>query len=532
MARARAADVDPFALSPEQLFDATVTSVSKSTEALKDAPAAAFVITGEDIARSGATSVPEILRLAPNLQVAQMSADSYAISARGFNGNAADKLLVMIDGRSVYTPLYGGVLWDEQDVLPDDIERIEVISGPGAALWGANAVNGVINIITKQADETQGGVADFGTGNLQSRASLQYGGALADDLHYRVYGDIFSVPHGKLSTGAAAADGWGKSQGGFRLDWAQGGDTLSLEGDLYDGSESSAPAQDISGGNIQATWQHALDDGSMLQVLSYYDATQRYSGPYGYSLDTYDLELQHSFAWGDRQNFIWGGGVRVYRDRFDLDAAAVQFIPDQRTVDLGDVFAQDSIRLAAALKLTLGLKFEADPYAAPEPLPSARLSFRLDDATMLWAAVSRAVRAPTRFDVDLNDAVIPSVLNLQGAQNFKPEKLVAYEAGSRLQLTALASLSVSIFYNAYDDLRSVEWANMTTLPLLWSFGNSMKGHVYGLEAWGGYQPFDWWRLTASFNLQHESLSFKAGSSALGGVSAAGDDPNHQTSLGS
>jgi iron complex outermembrane receptor protein len=544
---AAAEAVDPFALSPEQLLDATVTSVSKASEKLGDAPAAVYVITAEDIARSGATSLGDILRLAPNLQVAAMGASGYAITARGFNGNAADKLLVLIDGRSIYTPLYGGVLWDEKDVLPQDIERIEVISGPGASLWGANAVNGVINIITRKSADTQGGVLDLGAGDRESRASLQYGGALADDLHYRVYGEAFAIPHGKTSDGADAADGWNKAQGGFRLDWTPATDTLTLQGDLYGGAEGPSPAaQDIRGGNIQATWRHVLEDGSSLQVLGYYDATRRYSGPYGYSLDTYDLELQHDFSWGSRQSIVWGGGVRAYRDRFSLAGAPVQFLPDRRRVGLADIFAQDSIGLAPSLKLTAGLKLEADPYAALEFLPSLRLSWKPDDNTLLWAAVSRAIRAPTRFDVDLSDTIIPSVLILTGAQDFQPETLIAYEAGAKLQIGDSASLSVSGFYNAYDDLRSTEWLNMTTLPLLWTYGNMMKGHVYGIELWGDYRPRDWWRLTAGFNLQQENLGFKPASAALGGtrrnsdggrrspssgVAAVGDEFGRQPDLG-
>ncbi len=296
-------------LSIEQLGSLEITSVSKTSQPLSDAAAAVYVITHEDIVRSGATSLAEILRLAPNLQVAVINANSYAITARGFNGNAADKLLVLIDGRSIYTPLFGGVLWDEKDVLPENIERIEVISGPGATLWGANAVNGVINIITRKAADTQGGLLDLGYGNREARASLQYGGTINDVLAYRTYLEAFSIPHSKTSTGANAEDGWSKGQGGFRLDWTPQNDKITFEGDLYDGREDATATLDthISGGNFQVNWQHALEDGSQLQLLAYYDGTRRFAGTAGgYSLNTYDIELQHSFMLGESNSIVWG----------------------------------------------------------------------------------------------------------------------------------------------------------------------------------------------------------------------------------
>ena len=518
-------------LSIDELANIPITSVSKKAQPLSDAAAAVYVITHDDIIRSGATSIPEMLRLAPNLQVAQMSANSYAITARGFNGNAADKLLVLIDGRSVYTPLYGGVQWDLQDVLPENVERIEVISGPGATLWGANAVNGVINIITRKASDTQGGVLDLSAGNREYRGSLQYGGALDSDLSYRAYLGGFSIRGDKTSAGANAEDGWSKAQGGFRLDWTPASDTLTLQGDLYDGSEDVAANidQGISGGNFQTTWQHQLDDGSSLQVLAYYDGTRRFTDGQGYSLNTYDLEVQHSFSLGERQDIVWGAGYRAYQDQFRL-TGAVQFLPDSEIESLSDIFAQDTISLDASLKAILGMKLEDDPYSGLAPLPNGRISWKLSDNALLWAAISRAVRAPTRFDTDLQDTIIPGILILTGNRDFQPEKLNAYEVGTRVQPTETLSFSVSTFYNVYDDLRSVEWAQMKTLPLMWIYGNEMEGDTYGVEAWADYQVTDWWRLTAGVNVQHEDLRFKPGSSELGGTAAAGDDPNHQASL--
>ncbi|HEX3753578.1 MAG TPA: TonB-dependent receptor plug domain-containing protein, partial [Rhizomicrobium sp.] len=294
-----AADINQ--LSIQQLANVEITSVSKAPEPLSDAAAAAYVITHDDVIRSGATSLPEILRLAPNLEVMQSSASSYQITARGFNGNAAnesfsDKLLVLIDGRSVYSPLHAGVFWDTQDVLPEDIERIEVVSGPGGTLWGANAVNGVINIITRNAADSSGGLIDLGVGDQESSAAIQYGGKLDDDVDYRVYAKDFYNRPLDLANGASAHDGWSKPQGGFRLDWSPGADKLTMSGDVYGGAEAQpgVPNQLISGGNLTAHWEHPLDGSAPLQLLAYYDYTRRWTDAGGsFTLNTYNLEIQH-----------------------------------------------------------------------------------------------------------------------------------------------------------------------------------------------------------------------------------------------
>ena len=518
-------------MSIEQLANLDVTSVSKRAEPLSDAPAAIYVITHDDIVRSGATSIPEILRLAPNLQVAMITASSYAITARGFNGNAADKLLVLIDGRSVYTPLFGGVLWDEQFVLPENIERIEVISGPGATLWGANAVNGVINIITRKSGDTQGGVLQAYAGNREHGGSAQFGGKISSDLTYRAYVDASSTPHDKVSTGADALDGWTRVQGGFRMDWTPASDAVTLQGAIYDAHEQQAgPDLDLLGGHVQVNWQRQLGADSSFQLLAYVDESSRYTGDIaGYTLGTYDIEAQHSFSLGSRQQIVWGLGGRIYQDSFK-NIQPVVYLPASSVEGLGDGFIQDSITLAKPLVLTLGLKLEKDPYAGVSPLPNVRLAWKVGKDALLWAAVSRAVRAPTLFDEDINDTIIPGVLILTGNPAFKPEKLLAYEAGARTALGDKASISVSAYYNVYDDLRSTEWANMTTLPLLWIWGNLMDGHTYGVEVWGDYRPWDWWRLSAGLKAQHEDLRFKPNASTLNNVAEAGDDPNLQGSL--
>jgi len=515
-------------LSIEELANIQISSVSKTSEPLSDAPAAVYVISHDDIMRSGLTRLPEILRLAPNLEVAQLSPTSYAISARGFNvginASLSNKLLVLIDGRSVYTPLFGGVYWDMQAVLPEDIERIEVISGPGATLWGANAVNGVINIITRKSADTEGGSFTVGAGNLERSASLQYGGKITDDLTYRVHAEGAYFSDYQTSDGKDAGDSWSRPQGGFRLDWTPPGEAVSLQGDIYQASE--APDGSVGGRDALASWQHTLDNGSF-QLQAYYDQAKRYedNGAGGFTIDTWDAEFQHSFTVAGWNNIVWGAGDRVIG--YHIENTALAFDPAGQTLNLSDLFAQDTIGLSDTVNLTLGLKLEDDPFANVEPLPSARLSWKVTDDALLWGAISRAIRAPTPVDRDLRENV-GSETFLEGSQAFVPEVLTAYEAGTRIQASPRLSFSVSSFYNVYSDLRSIEVAPGGFLPLRW--GNKMTGLVYGAEVWGSFRVTDWWKLSASFNLQHEHLEFEPGSSGIGGLTFAAEDPNHQAAL--
>jgi iron complex outermembrane receptor protein len=523
-------------LSVEELMSLEVTSVTKTAEPLTDAPAAIYVITHDDVVRSGATSLPEMLRLAPNLQVMQLGASSYTITARGFSGNIGDqnfpdKLLILIDGRSVYTPLYSGVYWDAQDVLAEDIDRIEVISGPGATLWGANAVNGVINVITRPSIDTQGGLLSGVGGNLERTASARYGGKLTDEASYRVYAKGFRRSALDTPAGANADDAWSKAQVGFRGDWNRAADSVTVQGDLYRATEHQVgiPALAIAGANLVTRWQHSLIDGSALQLQVYYDETQRFNGGGGgaFVLNTYDFEVQHSVRFGQSHDVVWGGGDRVSRYGI-TNTTSLLFSPKDRILNLGNIFAQDSISLTPALKLILGIKLEHDPYSALTPLPNVRLSWKISDRTLLWSAVSRAIRSATPFDRDVREFLGPTLF-LIGGPDFRPEKVTAYEVGYRGQAGSRASFSVSAFYNVYDNLRSIEFAPAgLVLPLRW--GNGMKGETAGVEAWGNVQVTDWWRLTAGFNVQHEHLRFEPGSSGLLGVEQAGDDPRNQASL--
>jgi iron complex outermembrane receptor protein len=532
-------DGDLAGLSLEQLGDIEVTSVSKRSEPLNEAPSSIFVITHDDLARTGAVRIPEALRYAPNLQVAQTSASRYVIGARGMNGaqqsqNFSNKLLVLIDGRSVYTPLYSGVYWDMQDVMLQDTDRIEVISGPGATLWGANAVNGVINITSRSSAQTQGVLFDLGGGggDRDRFGALRYGGRLSDALTFRVYGKAFWTADTRTAEGARANDHWSRGQAGFRMDWSpSAADSVTLQGDLYRGDEAQAGAraEPIRGRNVLARWNHAWDGGSSLQLKAYYDRAQRggeVTGT-GFKIDTYDIDAQHSFALGPRNEVVWGGGYRT--TKYFIDGSTVLlFSPPGRTLHLANAFVQDRIALSQALKLTLGVKLEDNPYIKAALLPNARLSFTATDRLTLWAAASRAIRSATPFDRDVVE-VVGGAPFLVGGPNFQSEKLVAYEAGARAMIAPRLSVSVSGFYNQYDDLRSIELDPATRfLPLRW--GNGMKGHTYGAEVWGDFQAASWWRLSGAFDYLDQKFSFKPGASGLAGVSQAANDPKWQASL--
>ena len=517
-------------LSIEDLGNIEITSVSKEPQRLSDAAASVFVITHDDIIRSGATTIPEMLRLAPNLEVAQVNASTYAISARGFNvGNNAsmsDKLLVLIDGRTIYTPLFAGVYWDMQGVLPENIDRIEVISGPAGTLYGANAVNGVINIITRNSVDTQGGYAEANYGNVQHGAAVQYGGQIDNGLTYRAYADDERVGPDRLAGGGNAQDIYSRPQGGFRMDWAQPKDAVTLQGSDFQGSEE--PNGTIIGRFLSANWSHQLADSSSVEAQAYYDNEQRlseYNVSGGFSVDTYDVSLQHDFALGDWNKVIWGGGNRVV-DYDIYNTASLLFDPSHRSLDQGDLFVQDTASLTRSLDLILGLKIENEPYTGPESLPTARLAWKATNNILVWTAVSRAVRSDTPVDRDLIEK-IGSTPILDKSFNFQPETLVAYEAGTRIEPMPGTSLSVSSYYDRYDDLRSLELSS-GGLPLRW--GNGYQANVLGVEAWGSYAVTDWWKLGAGFNLQHEDIHTRPGSVDLGGVSFISDDPNHQAQL--
>jgi len=516
-------------LSLEQLSNVVVTSVSRQEERLSNVPAAIYIISAADIHRSGARSIPEALRLAPNLQVARVDARNYAITARGFNSPFENKLLVMIDGRSIYSPLFSGVFWDAQDVVMEDIERIEVISGPGATIWGANAVNGVINVITKAAADSQGGLMSAAVGQHDSDGLLRVGGAAPGGGHYRLYAKYAGADDTFTGQGQNTVTGWHRQQAGFRADWTLGQGLATVSGDGYDGylGQLGTPPIRISGANLQGRLTRKLANGDDLRLQVILDHTER-NQPLAYDehLDTLDLELQHGFRLGQNQCVIWGAGYRHSRDQV-LNGASFGFLPGDTDLNWSNVFAQDEIALRPQLKLTAGLKVERNSYTGAEYLPNLRLAWNLDERQLLWTSLSRSVRAPSRIDRDLYAPSAPIIIAgkpffvIGGGPDFQSEVAKVAELGYRAQPLPSLSYSVTAYYSDYDRLRTLE-PHPGSAAL---FSNLGEGSARGLELWGMWQPAGIWRLDGGLVLQRVQTDLLPGSHDASGASGlATDDP--------
>lgn len=518
-------------LSIEELAEIEVSSVSKRPERLADAAASVFVITADDIRRSGASTLPEILRLAPNLQVARASANSYAISARGFNNSSANKLLVMIDGRSVYTPLHSGVFWDVQDVSVRDIERIEVISGPGGTLWGANAVNGVINVITRPADRTVGNLVNAVVASDERSLGVRHGRQLGPDTALRLYARGQRFDHSERADGTALRDAWDRRQVGFRADGGPAGAGWRLQGDAYEGDAQggNSPDRKVSGANLLGSVSRDLGGQSQLRAQVYVDTHQRKQpGLFSQKLDTVDIDVQHQFAIASNHELLWGGGVREQRDHAE-GSALLAFVPLDSRLTLANVFAQDTMSFGERLKLTVGLKLEHNNYTGLEVQPNARLAWKLGPQSLLWGAVSRAVRTPSRLDRDFFIFINlppPYGGRLLGGHSFESERLTAYELGYRGQPNPSLSYAVTGYVHDYDRLRSIEPTGSGDFVL----GNGVRGRLHGLEAWGSYEVSRSWRIDAGLSLLRQRLRFAAGSADPGSPNVGGNDPRHQFML--
>ena len=551
-------------LSIEELMNESVTSVSKREQKLSQAAAALFVINQEDIRRSGALNIPDLLRMVPGLDVAQVNSNTWAISARGFNHQFSDKLLVLIDGRAVYTPTNGGVNWDTQDVPLQDIERIEVIRGPGATVWGANAVNGVINVITKQAKDTQGGLVTAGAGTQdQAFGTAQHGGKIGEDASYRVftkYLDYHDLPD---LAGRDSNDGWHLLHGGFRVDGSLSrNDSLTAQGDIYSGSEGavidhiasiSPPVNEnvqkiagLSGGNILGRWNHVLSNGSDTTVQVYFDRYVR-SGPSTLEArNTVDFDFQQHRLLGSRQDLVWGAGYRRSADRIvgTIDHA---FEPADQTIQLFSAFVQDEITLAPErVFLTIGTKLEHLDITGFELEPSIRMTWTPSARHTLWAAVARAARTPDRNDAhgDFNLAVLtlpngaPAELSIEGNPREKSEHLLATDLGYRVQASSRVSVDLAMFYNRYRQLRSLEQGAPIPetdpvphfdIPLVYS--NQMHGTTEGLELSAHFKVTDRWTLSPGYALLHMNLRTDPGSQDTRSVAdIEGSSPRHQVQL--
>ncbi|MFA5982656.1 MAG: TonB-dependent receptor [Methylococcaceae bacterium] len=558
--KSSAADVTELDIS--DLLNVQVTSVSKKAKPLSDSPSAIFVISNEDIKRSGVTSIPEALRMAPGIDVARISSNKWAVTARGFNGNFANKLLVLVDGRTVYSPSFSGVFWDAQDVMMEDVDRIEVIRGPGATLWGANAVNGVINIITKRTEDTQGGLLTAGGGNLESGfGALRYGLKLGEDSHARAYvkgfqRDNFSgAPDPAQGLDASNAhDAWEKQQGGFRIDSRlTDQDDFTFQGDIYQSHVNQALLQptlssprfinrvdstaQLAGWNITSRLKHTTSLTSEYSLQFYYDHTERRENLIGQSLDTLDLDFQHNFELSSAQNVIWGLGYRSNLDNF-TNSVLLQANPRSRNTQLFSAFVQDEIQLIDdKLWLTLGSKFEHNDYTGFEGQPSIKLLWAVNTQHRFWSSISRAVRTPSRAenDITLLEGIFPVQLaanvsapvpfTLVGSRDFKAEELLAYELGYRFAIGNQLSVDLTAFYNDYKSLRTIA-TDFSQLPfrLPSNFTNNGTTQTYGLESATVWQMTGWWRWHANYSYLKTDIN-STDNATLNPIS-----PNHKVSL--
>ncbi|GBC60222.1 TonB-dependent receptor [Desulfonema ishimotonii] len=534
-------DIDFTQFSLEELKNVKIVSASKKPERISEVPAAVFVITRQDIRRSGATSIPEALRMAPGVQVARISATEWAVSMRDVNALFANKLLVLIDGRNIYTHVFSGVFWDMQDTLLEDIERIEVIRGPGAALWGVNAVNGVINIITRNARETQGNQFTALGGTEEGVGTLRHGNTIGENGHYRVYAKYFN--RGKLFEGDKhilndlSTSDWRSWRGGFRMDWApeKEADTLMVQGEIFKNRFNSeetvfsdeAPhlvtgdeTSNASGGHLLGRWQRTLSPASDMALRFYYDYYDKEFDRGQVRVHTTDLDVQHRFTPFERHEIIWGANWRFISDHFS-ETFEISTDPSDSDQHFYSAFVQDRIQLLPdRLNLTLGAKFEHNDDTGTEIQPSARLLWRPRPGHELWGAVSRAARVPSRLE---NDGVTRSlmasderdtILRYMGNSALEAETLIAYEVGYRFQPTNTLWFSVAGFYHDYDDLITLEYRGTAdengNEVLLLEYGNSLDGESYGLELSAFWQVARTWQLQGAYTFLETRMQERVG----------------------
>jgi iron complex outermembrane receptor protein len=547
-------------LSLEQLGNIEVTTVSRIPDTVTRTPAAVFIITRDDIRRSGARSIPEALRLAPGVQVARIDSSRWAIGIRGFADRLARSILVRIDGRAVYSSLFAGTYWEVQDTLLEDVDRIEVIRGPGGTLWGANAINGIINIITRAASDTPGvlvtgqaGTSDFGS------AGFRFGGA-AGDLSYRAYGKVLNRGP-EFHDNGDEYDSWLSEQGGFRADWLlSSGRTLTVQGDAYharSGQRATLPTltspftqtrtydASLSGGNVVARWASPATARSAFSLQAYFDHTNRDEEPVGERRDTFDLDFQQRLTRSPRQDFVWGLGHRVTSGHITA-VSPFQFVPETRTDNLSTAFAHVEIAvLPDRLRVSGGAKIEHNSYTGFEIQPSGQLAWTVTPSQTVVASITRAVRTPSRVETDYTAASfvridsntgLPIFVGLSPNPEFDSEKLVAYEAGYRIQPNARTYVTASAFYNVLNDVLSTEPATpvvQTTPPppraiLPVFFANGLHGSSAGVEATADVRPATWWRVTANYSYLRIELARNPGSADLTQERTnEGRSPRHQ-----
>ena len=554
--------VDLTQLSIEELMNIEVTSPARKEQAIFDAGTAVSVLTGDDLRRSGVTSVAEALRLVPGVQVGRVDANKWAISARGFNDGFANKLLVLIDGRSVYTPLFSGVFWDAQDVVLEDVERIEVIRGPGGTLWGANAVNGVVNIITRKAEETQGGMVQAGAGSTETLfTTVRYGGRLDEHTHYRVYARRAARPGAEDVDGRDLDDEWHLSRVGTRLDrQLSDRDRVTLQGEVYSGEvgqtfqlttslvapfkETFVEKTELGGGHALGRWKRRLGDDSDLELQLYYDRAERLGKPIGGTTETYDVDFQHRFPLTRTQEIIWGWGARFIADDFD-NSFAISLNPASRSTHLFSGFVQEEIALAERrLLLTVGSKVEHNTYTGLELQPNARAVWTPAPRHLVWGAVSRAVRTPSRAESDqrFSGVVVATdtliLVATLGSRDFESEHVLAFDLGYRTQVAERLAVDLAVFYNFYDNLRTSELKSAeleeTPPPLHYLVPvltqNKLHGVTHGLEATASWQALPRWSLHAAYTYLQMDMELDEGSNDPVATTWDEENPNHQLVL--
>ena len=524
--------VDLGNLSLEALSNTRVTSVSKRAEPVSDAAASIFVLTAEAIRRSGVATLPEALRLAPNLQVARVDARNYAITARGFNTTLENKLLVLIDGRSVYSPLFSGVYWDAQDVVLDDIERIEVISGAGATMWGANAVNGVINIITKPASSTNGVLARVSADGSTRTGTVRLGGRAGSEGSYRVYAKSFLQEDLFREVGTASPTGMSRSQVGFRADWQQGANTTTVQGDAYAGALHQQGTADIKikGANILSRKVVRLDGGAELTAQAYWDFTQRdQPNAFNEHLNTLDVQLQGSMPVGSFNHLVAGAGYRKAFDRI-ANANNFAFLPGKLNLHWGNIFVQNETEISPELRLITGVKLEHNNYTGLEVLPTVRMAWKPNASSLVWASGSRTVRSPSRIDRDFYAPAKPPIVNgvpqytIGGGPEFDSEVADVWELGLRVRPSNVLSLSATAFASDYDRLRTLEPSPNGVGQV---FANKAFGQTRGIELWSDWQVNSAWRLAGGAVVQRVETTLAPGSKdASAGTGIATSDPSN------
>lgn len=515
-------------LTIEQLMTIDVTSANRREEPVGSAAAAVSVITGDDLRRSGVTTIADALRLADGVSVARFNNGTWAITPRGFNQNTANKVLVMVDGRTEYSPLFTGVFWNTLDYVLEDIERIEVIRGPGAVLWGANAVNGVVNIITRSARDTRGGYASVAGGNEdRGIAEFRYGAAFAGGPAWRAYGKFAARDAQRTANGASSHDAIQRGQAGVRVD---GGSASSrnwmLKADLFHSDDKflDRAAGEFTNGALQARYSAPVGTASRLTVQSYYRREyRRVPAQLTHQVDTWDVDAQH--AWTPRRHdIVWGGGFRVNADQ--SHSGTIMFTPADRTYTVSNVFAQDEVALLPdRLYATLGAKWEHNVFSGGEFQPNVRARVQLSARQMAWGAVSRAVRRPTRFEDDILLLTPSGTPFIRGNDDFEAESLLAFEAGYRVQPGRMVSIDVAGFRHRIANLRSQDAAPGGLLPL--TIGNTLIGHAHGLEAAANIQPLPRWRTHVSYTWTHTDVDRAPGSRDVSGGVNEANDPVHQ-----